>query len=373
MAVQIIVGHALTKLRELPDESVHCAVTSPPYWGLRRYGGDSDMIGLEPSLEKHIENLVLVFREVRRVLRKDGTLWMNYGDAYSHSGSGGGSNGIRGTGMRSRGTLKRQGPTPGDFKPKDLMGLGWRVAFALQEDGWFFRRDIVWHKPNPAPEGVTDRPRASHEFIFLMSRERRYFYDSEAVKVPVTGTANARQAIHNSTEARKARASANHKYAASGELRGMRPPRAVPTSWATGPGAHGPIHPQGRTRKDQTGRSARCGRQPGWRKSDEAVAGVKMNGSLAGAIVDLVSTRHLRDVWTIAPAPFRGAHFATFPPKLIEPCIMAGCPPGGVVLDPFAGAGTTGLVAERLGRDAILIEINADYADMARQRIAGGA
>ena len=268
--VRILVGDALSQLATLPDESVHCVVTSPPYWGLRAYKGDAGMIGLEPTFDEHLEALVAVFREVRRVLRADGTLWLNYGDA---------------------------------FDAKQLMLMPARVAMALQADGWWLRSEIVWHKPNPMPESVTDRPTSAHEKLFLLSKSARYFYDAEAVRVP----------------------------------------------WETA--------------------GLKVGAVTGKRAMTDALA----KGSIGDAPDrDALASRgaNLRNVWTLPTAPYSEAHFATFPPALVEPCVKAGCPKGGVVLDPFGGSGTVGLVADRLQRDAILIEISPEYAAMARKRIA---
>ena len=280
MTVRILIGGALTQLAALPDASVHCVVTSPPYWGLRSYTGEPGMIGLEETFDDHLANLVAVFREVRRVLRDDGTLWLNYGDAYA-------------------------GGVPGrEWKPKDLMMMPARVAMALQDDGWYLRSEIVWHKPNPMPESVTDRPTSAHEKVYLLAKKSRYYYDAEAVREP------AKFGFRNQSK----------KWMSSAQ-------------------------------------------NPGMNRSG--------GGSVTGACPE--SGRNLRNVWTIPPSPYSEAHFATFPPALVEPCIKAGCPAGGTVLDPFGGAGTTGLVADRLQRNAILVEISPEYADMARRRIEGDA
>ena len=286
MTVRILVGDALSQLRTLPDESVHCVVTSPPYWGLRAYTGDPGMIGLEPTFDAHLENLVHVFREVRRVLRDDGTCWLNYGDAYAGGGRGPGS-GKQTTNVGSNLPPFR----PSAFNPKQLMMMPARVAMALQDDGWYLRSEIIWHKPNPMPESVTDRPTCAHEKLFLLSKKPRYFFDAEAVRVP----------------------------------------------------------------------AKRAGEIPGGRRAFEG-----RDNPYSG---EVPSCANLRNVWTIASAPYSEAHFATFPPALVEPCIKAGCPVGGEVLDPFGGAGTVGLVADRLARKAILIEISPEYAEMARKRI----
>lgn len=334
MTIRVIQGDALEVLATLPDESVHCVVTSPPYWGLRDYGVDGQ-IGLEVTPEVFVEALVGVLREVRRVLRADGTLWLNLGDTYI-GGRNGGIGGNTKLGSQRNHLAASQawhahgGKThrrcPG-FKPKDLVGIPWRVALALHADGWWLRSDIVWSKPSPMPESVSDRPTRSHEYVFLLARSHRYYYDAAAIVEPVTGGAHPRGHGINP----KARLGAkDQEREASGEKT-----------------------------------SVRFGRGAGWRS--------KQNPSFSAAVRELVETRNRRSVWTIAQEPFSQAHFATFPTKLVEPCILAGCPPDGTVLDPFAGAGTTGLVADRLGRDAILIELNPEYCEMARRRIEGDA
>jgi DNA modification methylase len=314
MTVRIIIGDVREKLAELPDESVHCVVTSPPYFGLRDYGV-AGQIGLEPTPAEFVAVMVEVFREVRRVLRKDGTLWLNLGDSYHGNGlSGGdGSKAFGGTrpdkiarqsNLKSVSAPKRES----GVKPKDLLGIPWRVAFALQADGWYLRQDIIWAKPNPMPESVTDRCTKAHEYLFLLSKSARYHYDAEAI----------------------AEAFADERQGASGVNSG------VPEQYA-----------------DAAGRGG-----------DQGLSAFRGDGK-AG--------RNRRSVWTVATQPFKEAHFATFPPDLIKPCIKAGCPKGGTVLDPFGGAGTTGLVADRLQRDAILIELNPAYAVMMTERITDDA
>mgnify|MGYP003654646784 CR=1 FL=1 len=287
--IELIVGDCREKLREVGDETIHCCVTSPPYWGLRDYG-EGDQIGLEETPEAFVEQLVSVFREVKRVLRDDGTLWLNLGDTYAAN---------RGYQVPDGkhidvGNSKGMRAADINLKPKDLVGIPWRVAFALQADGWYLRQDIIWHKPSPMPESVKDRCTKAHEYIFLLSKSPRYYYDAEAIAEPA-------------------------QYA--GDDRGASPStrHAVP-----------------------------------------------MTSGMSGKTGD---TRNKRSVWTVTTKPFSGAHFATFPPDLIEPCIKAGCPKGGTVLDPFGGAGTTGMVADRLGRSAVLIELSAEYAEMANGRL----
>jgi DNA modification methylase len=299
MTITIHTGDALEVLSTLPDQSAHCCVTSPPYWALRDYG-EPGQIGLEPTPEEYVAKLVDVFREVRRVLRGDGTLWLNLGDSYASSPASGGEQSSKMTGGEHKRTPQRAFLRPPGLKPKDLVGIPWRVAFALQSDGWYLRSDIIWAKPNPMPESVTDRPTKSHEYIFLMAKSGRYWFDQEAVR-------------------EKGNPEGSH--------------------------THGPAKSIIAERND----------------NDRMLLKTPDAG------------RNIRTVWTVATQPFAGAHFATFPPKLIEPCIKAGCPAGGTVLDPFGGAGTVGLVADRLGRNATLIELNPEYAEMARERIRGDA
>jgi DNA modification methylase len=290
----ILTGDCRETLKTLPDASINCCVTSPPYWGLRDYG-HAGQIGLEQTPEAYVAELVAVFREVRRVLRPDGTLWLNLGDSYG-GGNGGASASAKQT--RNRGTSNA---FAGCGMPKQLMGIPWRVAFALQSDGWYLRQDIIWAKPNPMPESVTDRCTKSHEYIFLLSKSAKYYYDAEAIKEDAT----------------------DPEYRTAGKIR--------PTAEG-GPGfeIRGGLHNQ------QGGRL----------------------------------TRNKRSVWTVATQPYKEAHFATFPPALIRPCILAGCPQGGTVLDPFGGSGTTGEVSEIEGRNSILCELNPEYVTMAKNRTA---
>lgn len=300
---KVLVGDCLESMRAMPDQSVHCCVTSPPYFGLRDYG-HAGQIGLEETPEEFVAKLVEVFREVRRVLRDDGTLWLNLGDSYNaYNGNRGKASGANKNHHEVMPSLpKGNGLTVSGLKNKDLIGIPWRVAFALQADGWYLRQDIIWHKPNPMPESVRDRCTKAHEYIFLLSKSPRYYYDHNAVREPVA----------ESTVARLSQA----------------------------------------TLEIQRG--------------SERVPG-KTNGAMK-AVGDL-EYRNRRSVWTVTTKPFKGAHFATFPPDLIEPCILAGCPQGGTVLDPFGGSGTTAGVAVAHGRNAILCEINPDYFPMMEARV----
>ena len=330
---RVIEGDNAQRLATLPDGCVHTCITSPPYWGLRDYGVDGQ-IGLEETPEEHIARLVEVFRQVRRVLRDDGTLWVNYGDAYAGSRKGGyvGTKSTlssvegqdqsrlaaaRMTQSRRRddAEIPRSDLAVAGLKCKDLIGLPWLLAFALRADGWYFRQDIIWHKPNPMPESVTDRCTKAHEYLFLLSKGPRYFYDAAAIYEPVSGNAHSRGT-------------------------GVNPKAAA-------------------TEMGQRG-------QP------------KQNGSFSAA-VNAVDTgkrgddggmaRNRRSVWTVATQPFPEAHFATFPEALVEPCVKAGSPLGGLVLDPFSGSGTTGVVALKQGRSYVGCELNPEYVQMSRRRL----
>lgn len=302
----ILHGDCRDILPTLPEASVQCVVTSPPYWGLRDYGVDRQ-IGLEKTPEEYVATMVAVFREVRRVLRDDGTLWLNLGDSYANTGkSGGGEQGARWAQMGGRtdeckGTFKY---APPGLKPKDLVGIPWRVAFALQADGWWLRSDIIWAKPNPMPESVTDRPTKAHEYVFLLTKSARYFYDAEALMTDVRGGGKTRK----------------------------------------GPIYSAPASAFGIARK---------------------------TGNMADDAVWTTPTRaNARSVWTIATEPTPEAHFATFPRALADRCILAGSRMGDTVLDPFGGSGTVGVCAEALGRHSILIELSPDYVAMATRRTA---
>lgn len=336
-------GDAIEVLRSLPDESVHCCVTSPPYWSLRDYGVDGQ-IGLEATPEKFVEKMVAVFREVRRVLRADATCWLNLGDSYM---SDAGKQGLRGRGG-SEGKQKyildsvplvapNRFPSDG-IKPKELVGIPWRVALALQADGWYLRQDIVWAKPNPMPESIKDRCTKSHEYIFLLTKSERYYFDHEAIQEPApwkdcsTGVGFG------------------HGYDAEKKHRVK-----VPAGWDTDPGSHGRAN-----RKYTFARKTATPLQPGQSNTSHREE---------RPAVEYKGTRNKRSVWSVPTFPYKGAHFATFPPDLIKPCILAGCPEGGIVLDPFIGSGTVGVVATNLRRKYVGIEINPAYVTLAEARI----
>jgi DNA modification methylase len=342
VSVRVIEGDCRDVLPTLPADSVHCVVTSPPYWGLRDYGIGADAFGLEPTLDLYVQHSVEIFRALRRVLRDDGTLWLNLGDSYASSPPGNKTLGVSGkstlNGVKSqtyRETLASSVQTKrstlgGGLKPKDLCMVPARVALALQADGWWLRSEIVWAKPNPMPESVTDRPTSAHEKIYLLTKSERYWYDADAVKEPMKDVSLQRLSQPNVFE---------QQGGPKDPLNGNRSHRKAINNQAE----RLVRHEKWKTRFE------------GWEEFDKSLG------------------RNLRNVWTIATSPFPEAHFATFPPELAERCIKAGCPKDGVVLDPFGGAGTTGLVADRLQRDAILIEASAEYCEMARRRIAGDA
>ena len=293
----VMVGDCLAALSSMPDCSVNCCVTSPPYYGLRDYGVDGQ-IGLEDSPDAYVSRLVEVFREVRRVLTDDGTLWLNIGDSYARNPAKGqhkpGDSGKqayiydKGNG-RASSTFLGEG-----LKEKDLIGIPWLLAFALRDDGWYLRQDIIWHKPNPMPESVTDRCTKAHEYLFLLSKSERYYFDHNAMK------------------------------------------------------------------EDAVAKPKPCGPKNDSSRNDSGRTGIVRGDG---------STRNRRSVWTITPKPYKGAHFAVYPPELIEPCVIAGCPAGGTVLDPFGGSGTTGGAALKHGRNAVLCELSPDYVALMPARI----
>lgn len=307
MSVRVITGDCLTTLRTLPDGAAQCCVTSPPYYGLRDYG-HAGQIGLEETPDAYVARLVDVFREVRRVLRDDGTLWLNLGDSYNNFRSQmGPGQALHGRDeLRGKAAPESRSRGWGGAKEKDLLGIPWMVAFALRADGWFLRSDIIWHKPNPMSESVRDRPTKAHEYVFLLTKSARYFYDAAAIAEPAEESSLARLAQDVASQAGSSRAN----------------------------------------------------------------GGAKTNGPMRAVGSD---TRNARTVWTIATQPYSGAHFATMPPDLAERCIKAGSKPGDTILDPFGGAGTTGLVADRLNRSAILCELNPAYAALASERITADA
>lgn len=328
-------GDCLTVLKTFPDEFIDCCVTSPPYWGLRDYGV-SGQLGLEKTPEEYVAKMVEVFREVKRVLKKEGTAWINLGDSYAS--------------VKSRYSQKPQslnGGKPQDnefhgnkpdlyhhkefgLKDKDLIGIPWMVAFALRDDGWWLRQDIIWHKPNPMPESVKDRCTKAHEYIFLLSKSPRYYYDYEAVLEPATGY-----------DGRK-----DTKFKGSIKSYDGVMPGGKPQTFAQ----NGHERWQYKNLQDD-------GQQPNTMHLKRLEGEEYMS-----------PVRNRRSVWTIPTSPYRGAHYATFPPKLIEPMILAGCPAGGIVLDPFVGSGTVAQVATLHRRNWIGIELNPEYIKLADKR-----
>jgi len=339
---RIIQGDALEVLRTMPDESVHCCVTSPPYWGLRDYGVPGQL-GLEKTPDEFVAAMVDVFREVRRVLRDDGTLWLNLGDSYNaYNGNAG-----PGSGFSSGAACDTQRPKlksghglrTKTLKPKDLVGIPWRVAFALQADGWWLRQDIVWSKDNPMPESVRDRCCKSHEYLFLLSKSKRYYFDLDSILEPCdSGPSDIRKMVES-----QERIGGKHKV--------LDDPRSK-ASAATNIGR----------KRSVGGRSGNIERKYG-----EAV---NRDGSHLGRSVPWEGlVRTPRSVWRINTEPCREAHFAVMPQRLVERCLVAGCPPAGTVLDPFMGSGTTAVVARKLNRNYIGIELNPKYIEIAGRRI----
>ena len=301
LTAQIFIGDSRDSLRKLPDKSVQTIVTSPPYWGLRDYGHDGQ-IGLEQTPDEFIEQLCQVFDEASRVLKDDGTIWVNLGDSYAGSGKGPAGNILKDTAAGEARHLesKHSAIVPDGLKPKDLVGIPWRFAFAMQARGWYLRQDIIWAKPNPMPESVTDRCTKSHEYIFLMSKNPKYYFDNEAIK---------EEAITEPT---------------------VRDKNAE-------------------------------GYQADYSKGDRFSPGARVYGA--------DGKRNKRDVWTVNVKPYKEAHFATYPPELIEPCILAGSKEGDIVLDPFSGSGTTGEVALKHNRNYIGLELNPEYAALSEKRL----
>lgn len=339
---RVLIGDCIESMRLMQDKSVHCCVTSPPYYALRDYGVDGQ-IGLEQTPEQFIQKLVEVFREVKRVLRDDGVLWVNIGDSYAGSGKGAWAN--KDGGQKEVYIPDPQSPqsklpkVPDGCKPKDLIGIPWMLAFALRTDGWYLRQDIIWNKPNAMPESVRDRCTKAHEYVFLLSKSPRYFYDYEAIKEPanLTGKGNANTFrggayVHGVTFNN----SEGGNRTVSGNIRAKRD-----------------SFKREESKREQTIPNQSYGTHRSER--DESTWDI--------------SLKNKRSVWTVATKGYKAAHFATFPPELIEPCILAGCPEGGVVFDPFGGSGTTAGVAIKHGRNAVLCELNAEYAELIPARI----
>lgn len=329
MTVKILQGDCLEWLDLLPSNSFDCIVTSPPYWGLRNYGVEGQ-IGLESTLDIYVEKMSIVGRKLRRVLKPAGTFWLNLGDSYAGGGRGGNPDASPYQKQRTNsGSISVRGVVrqPLYLKPKDLCMIPARVALRLQADGWFLRSEIIWHKPNPMPESVTDRPTCAHEKVWLLTKNQQYFYDAETIKEPmVKGYAGSSFCTGKTAGHQLGRASTKPRR---GEKQQQTADNSNPS-----------------TQRRMGGFNAR------W---DEAGT----NGATS-------ETRNARNVWTIGSQPYKGAHFAVMPTALVEKCVLAGSAEGGHILDPFGGAGTTGLVADRLGRHATLIELNPGYVALAQ-------
>ena len=336
----IINGNSLEVLKSLPDNSIDCCVTSPPYYALRDYGCDGQ-IGLEETPEKYIESLCDVFSEVRRVLTPQGTLWLNIADSYWGGGwrnaqfnehSGDIQKGSKGTycGL----SLPACKGNVGDYKPKDLIGIPWMLAFALRGQGWYLRQDIIWHKPNPMPESVTDRCTKSHEYIFLLSKSQKYYFDYEAIQEEATGYDGRKDTMMKGSK----------KYDTQ-----IMPNQSVQSMARNG-------HERWKFK------SKNC-QYDGQRPNSMHLA------REAGMSDEIYPVRNKRDVWTVNTKPCKEAHFATYPFELIKPCILAGCPEDGIVLDPFMGSGTTAIVARSLNRNYLGVELNPEYIKIAHKRL----
>ena len=308
----IYIGDCLEVLKTLPDESVHCCVTSPPYYALRDYGME-EQIGREATPKEYISRLTEVFTEVRRVLRSDGTLWLNIADTYAGKGNQGDFVDPKNPKGRNGQAVALNYKVEG-CKPKDMIGIPWMLAFALRDSGWYLRNDIIWMKENPMPESCKDRCSRCYEHIFLLSKSRKYFFDAKAISEPIAPA---------TAERLKRGMKGGNKY-------GKPVPGQPQTQTINRPRAHGEI-------------------------TDSMINPM----------------RNKRDVWVVNTVPFKGGHYAAYPPKLVEPCLLAGCPEGGIVLDPFFGSGTTGMVAKQLNRHYIGIELNPEYAKLAEARIGG--
>jgi site-specific DNA-methyltransferase (adenine-specific) len=390
MQIQILQGDCIDSLKKLEDQSINTCITSPPYWGLRDYNGEEKQLGLEDTPEEFVENLVKVFREVKRVLRDDGTVWLNLGDSYAGNNLRASNNGRAGYGAAREGVFTKTGK---GLKAKDLVGIPWRVALALQQDGWYLRQDIIWHKPNPMPESVKDRCTKAHEYIFLLSKQAKYYFDNEAIKEDCV-TKNE-QTIKKNTHGKyktKENEAKNRQgiHANRGdkliEVRTKLPSQKdlvnfLRSKTAAKTLANSTDIPLTKIehwfRYDKTGFAYPTIED--WNKVKEFIDDWSDKFNLIDESltyyelktdeVTHTNKKNKRSVWTVSTKSFKGAHFATFPMDLIEPCVLAGCPEGGIVLDPFAGSGTTGIVAINNKRNSCLIDLNYDYLDIAENRI----
>lgn len=334
MSAKIYLGESLRVMRTIPDGTARCCVTSPPYWGLRDYG-DPDQLGAEPTPGEYVVRLVAILRELRRVLTPDGTLWLNLGDCYARKPVGrfnGGGGALAGRNLSGHaGSASFDTAAGAGLPEKNLVGIPWRVAFALQDDGWILRSDIIWAKPNTMPESVKDRPTRSHEYLFLLSKSARYHYDAAAIAEPISPASIAR----------------------------IRQPNFANQTGGEKDYRNG----------TNASRSMRKTLENFARKQD--ASGIRTYVGFNGRydFDNPPATRNKRDVWTIPPRPYKGAHFATFPPALCEPCILAGSEPGDTIIDPFCGSGTAGAVAVAHDRRFIGIDLNPEYLELALGRI----
>ena len=385
MINEIIQGDCIESMRTMADKSVNCCVTSPPYFGLRDYGC-TGQIGLEQTPEAYIAKMVEVFREVKRVMKDDGTLWLNIGDSYAGSGKGQGPDGANDPKNNKTKGMKIETVTAASLglKAKDLIGIPWMLAFALRADGWYLRQDIIWHKPNPMPESVTDRCTKSHEYIFLLSKSAKYYYDQDSIKTPVADQTVLRMAqqLENQKGSDRVPGKTNGTMKAVGP--GRTPRELIDVKGgnqgsilgipAIGRGGKTAFRGQGSNRTNENGKANREGRSmrdvgsPAMAIDGNGVSGhsgyFNADGELIGG-----GLANKKSVWTVTTKPFSEAHFATFPEELIVDCIKAGCPKDGIVLDPFMGAGTTALVARKLGRNYVGCELNPEYIIIAENRL----
>lgn len=375
MSVRIMVGDVRSKVADLADESVNLVCCSPPYWGLRDYGV-TGQLGMEATPDAHVEAMVGVFRDIKRVLRRDGVCFVNYGDSYASSVNGRSAADTKAAGNDDRTFRDKPFSTAvGGLKPKDLCMVPFRFALAMQADGWWLRSIMPWVKRNGMPESITDRPSSAVEYVFMFTRSARYQYDADAVRRELAPASVIRLAQDIDGQAGSQRANGGRKT--NGAMKAV----------ARKQDGHGPRHAGFNARWDEKEARSRGvpPRHAQYASSDQSgLDDVERgsrnfrNGDLFfesldaphGLLTDAAGNPLALDV---PPQPFRDAHFATFPPNLIRPLILAGCPKGGTVLDPFFGAGTTGLVADRLGRNCIGIELNPEYAAIAERRINGDA
>lgn len=360
----IIHGDAIEGLKTLPDNSVDCCITSPPYYGLRDYGV-AEQMGLEETPDLFIAKMMEVFDQVHRVLKPTGTLWLNIGDSYAAAPKNRTAamatekSTLKGGKKTQAGIINQINKITGDLKAKDLIGIPWMMAFALRSAGWYLRQDIIWHKPNPMPESTRDRCTKSHEYIFMLSKSAKYYYDAFAIRTPYADKTFTTFGIKKTDNGDGSGLIKSENIAAS--IKTIKPKVwKMLDTWDTGSGSHGAFHKNGREK------GAKADKQRGHSRKH---AGFNDRWDNMTTEQQMSMGANKRSVWTIATQPFRDFHFATFPEDLIVPCIKAGCSEGGIVLDPFMGAGTTALVARKLNRNFIGIELNPEYIKIAEARL----